>query len=62
MDLCRKSVPGRRDSQSKGSEVGRYLACLRAGRSVWLEGRDPNGQWEAVRTEGPGRAEPRRLQ
>lgn len=40
MDLFRKSVLGRRDSQSKGSEVGRYVACLIARRPVWLEGRD----------------------
>lgn len=29
-----------RNSQSKGSEVGRYLACSMAGRPVWLEGRE----------------------
>lgn len=40
------SVPGRRHSQSKGSEVGRYLACSIAGRPVCLEGREQGREWE----------------
>lgn len=46
MDLSRRSVPGRRNSQSKASAVGRYPVRSIAGRPVWLEGRGRGGEWE----------------